>query len=213
MPSDSLRIESRAVEPFLKNGYVVSCAATGHASYIDPGDEASLLLQWIDVNDLELISIINTHGHMDHVCGVKTVKEKWDVPIYLHQEDEFLYNALSEQANWFGLSYPPAPPIDYYLHPTQQLSIGDLTIQVLHTPGHSPGSVSLLIEEEVFCGDLIFAGSIGRTDLPKGSHQVLLESVRDQILPLGDERVLYPGHGPQTTIGQERLMNPFLQGL
>lgn len=206
-------IEVRAVEPFLKNGYVVACPATRHAACIDPGDEAPQLLEAIDALELEVISILNTHAHMDHICGVGAVKERWDVPIYLHPEDEFLYNALSEQANWFGMHYDPAPPVDYYLDPSQQLGVGDLTIRVRHTPGHSPGSVTLLVEEHAFCGDVIFAGSIGRTDLPKASHEQLLQTIRDVILPLGDDCVLHPGHGPESTVGRERLTNPFLQAL
>lgn len=196
----------------MKNGYLLLCGATNHATYLDPGDEAPQMLEFIDQNEIELISILNTHGHMDHICGVRTVKEEWDVPIYIHEEDEFLYKALSQQAEWFGMSYPPPPPIDYYLSPNQQLTLGDLSISVLHTPGHSPGSVSLIVEDHVFCGDLIFAGSVGRTDLPKGSMERLLQSVREKILPLGDDYHLHPGHGPATTVGREKATNPYLQG-
>jgi len=210
MSAAGLLIEVRAVGPFMKNGYVVACPATRHAAYIDPGDEAAELLGFVRDEELELISIINTHAHMDHICGVGTVKDAWDVPIYLHQDDEFLYNALSEQGTWFGMSYDPAPPIDYYLHPNQQLSIGDQRIRIRHTPGHSPGSVTLLLDNDVFCGDVIFAGSIGRTDLPRASHQQLLDTIRRHILSLDDACVLHPGHGPDTTVGHERLTNPFL---
>ena len=208
--SDNLAIESRAVEPFFKNGYLLTCTGTGHTAYIDPGDEAPQLLEYLRERELELVSIVNTHGHMDHICGVKVVKEEWDVPVYIHEEDEFLYNALSRQAEWFGMSYPDAPPIDYYLSSSQQLTLGDLSISIRHTPGHSPGSVSLIVEEHVFCGDLIFAGSVGRTDLPKGSMEVLLKSIQDKILPLGDHYQLHPGHGPSTTVGREKESNPYL---
>lgn len=211
MRSPQPLIECGAVEPFMKNGYVVACEATRHAAYIDPGDEAPRMLALIRERDFELISILNTHGHMDHICGIGTVKQEWDVPIYLHEADEFLYNALSEQASWFGMSYDPAPPIDYYLHTNQQLSIGDLQVRVRHTPGHSPGSVSLVIDDHVFCGDVIFDGSIGRTDLPRASHDQLLETIRREILSLDDATVLHPGHGPETTVGQQRRSNPFLQ--
>lgn len=211
MSEAALMIESRAVEPFQKNGYVVACTSTRHATYVDPGDEAPQLIDFIRKQELELISIINTHGHMDHICGVGRVKDAWDVPIYLHADDEFLYNALSEQASWFGMSYEPAPPIDYYLHPNQQLSIGDHSIRIRHTPGHSPGSVTLLLGNHVFCGDVVFAGSIGRTDLPRASHEQLLETIEKEILTLNDAAILHPGHGPDTTVGQERATNPFLQ--
>ena len=195
----------------MKNGYVVSCRDSSHAVYIDPGDEAPELLRWIDEQELELICVVNTHAHLDHISGIGVVKEVWNVPVYLHQEDEFLYKAFPEQARQFGLEYPPLPPLDYYLHPSQQLGFGDMVLRVLHTPGHSPGSVSLVIDDSVFCGDLIFADSIGRTDLPGGSYSILLESIRRKILPLGDETKLFPGHGPPTTVAQERRTNPFLE--
>lgn len=194
----------------MKNGYVVACSVGSHATYIDPGDEAEELLRWIDQKEVELVSIVNTHAHMDHICGIGRVKEVWDVPIYLHQEDEALYRALPEQASWFGMEYPAPPPIDYYLHPSQQLSVGDLTLRIIHTPGHSPGSVTIQVEDYLFCGDLIFAGSVGRTDLPGGSHEILLKSIHEKILPLEGDRILYPGHGPETTVGKERRTNPFL---
>jgi len=213
MTNSKMIIEKRAVEPFMKNGYVLACPDSRHATYIDPGEEAEQLLSWIDQQELELISIVNTHAHMDHICGNGQVKEVWDVPIYLHQEDEELYKALPVQASWFGMTYPPAPPIDYYLHPSQQLGVGDLTLKIIHTPGHSPGSVTIQVEEHLFCGDLIFAGSVGRTDLPGGSHEVLLKSIREKILSLGDDCILHPGHGPDTTVGQERRTNPFLSSL
>ncbi len=203
-------LEQKAVEPFMKNGYVLGCPSTGQAAYIDPGDEVTQLLEWIDTQGLELVSILNTHGHMDHICGVGSVKERWDVPICLHPDDKFLYDALSEQGEWFGVSYSQAPRLDCYLEAGQEIRVGDLILKVHHTPGHSPGSVCFETAGRIFCGDLIFASSVGRTDLPGGSQSVLLESIRNRILPLGDEMVLHPGHGPATTVGQERLSNPFL---
>lgn len=213
MKDGSPIIEKAAVEPFLKNGYLVVCPHSGHAAYIDPGDEAEQLLERIEEREWELICIVNTHAHMDHICGNGAVKERWDVPIYLHPDDEFLYNRLQEQAHWFGLDYPPAPPVDYYLHPSKPLAVGDLTLRFLHTPGHSPGSVSVRVDDHLFCGDVIFAGSVGRTDLPGGSQEVLLRTIQDKILTLDDGVRLYPGHGPETTVGRERQTNPFLQTL
>lgn len=211
MQSDAILIESKAVEPFFKNGYILACTSTSHAAYIDPGDEAKHLLKFVDENELELISILNTHAHMDHICGIGSVKQVWDVPIYLHQKDEFLYQGLQEQSRVFGFDYAPAPPIDYYLHPSKQLSVGELTVKIHHTPGHSPGSVSLEVEEHLFCGDVIFAGSIGRTDLPGGSYETLMGTIQKKILPMGDAKILHPGHGPETTVGRERATNPFLR--
>lgn len=203
-------LECGLVEPFMKNGYILGCPSNGQAAYIDPGDEVADLLAWVDTQGLEIVSILNTHGHMDHICGVGGVKERWDVPICLHPDDQFLYDSLPEQGEWFGFSYSKAPPVDCSLEAGQKLRVGDLVISVHHTPGHSPGSVCFETAGQVFCGDLIFAGSVGRTDLPGGSQSVLLESIRNRILPLGDGKVLHPGHGPATTVGQERLSNPFL---
>jgi hydroxyacylglutathione hydrolase len=212
MSSSSPWIEQRAVAPMMKNGYVVACRETRRAAYIDPGDEASELLGFVKTEGLSLISILNTHGHMDHICGNRTVKQICDVPIYLHRDDEFLYSALRKQGQWFGLDYEPAPSVDRYLEDEQTLRIGNLELRVHHTPGHSPGSVSLEVDDHIFCGDLIFAGSVGRTDLPGGAPRLLLRMIREKILPLGEDKVLHPGHGPSTTIGRERLTNPFLNG-
>lgn len=212
MRQDDILIDQHAVEPFLKNGYVLACPRTRQAIYIDPGEEAPVLLERIQAHKLQLIAIVNTHAHIDHICGIQAVKERSDVPIYLHEQDEPLYNALPAQGEWFGLSYPPAPPVDAHLVENEDLEVGDLKVSVHHTPGHSPGSVCLEVDRHVFCGDLIFAGSVGRTDLPGGSHEILIESIRKKLLPLGDEKILHPGHGPETTIGRERKTNPFLTG-
>jgi glyoxylase-like metal-dependent hydrolase (beta-lactamase superfamily II) len=205
-------IEKKAVEPFYKNGYVLACPSTRLAVYIDPGDEAIEFAEWIENQKLVLSSILLTHGHMDHVCGVNEIKKRWDVPIVLHQEDEFLYNSLKEQGLWFGLVYSSAPSADQYLEPGTPIELGDLTIQVHHTPGHSPGGVTFEVEEHLFCGDLIFAGGVGRTDLPGGSQDLLLQTIKEKILTFEDEKILHPGHGPETTVGHERRTNPFLTG-
>jgi hydroxyacylglutathione hydrolase len=209
---EQFQLARQAVEPFMKNGYVIACPQTGQAAYIDPGEEAPLLLDWIKKRNLQLRAILNTHGHLDHISGVSRVKQEWGVPVYLHREDEEYYGALSQQAQWFGLEYPPAPGIDHYLEDGQQLHIGNLQLTVHHTPGHSPGGVCLELDGHLFCGDLIFAGSVGRTDLPGGSYETLIRSIQEKILPLGDAMILHPGHGPDSTVGQERQFNPFLTG-
>ena len=210
MTNNLVGVEKKAVAPFFKNGYLVFCKSTRQAFYIDPGEEAPELLRRVRAEQLTLISIINTHAHVDHICGIERVKKEWDIPVYLHPDDQFLYDALPEQAQWFGLEYTAAPPVDQPLHEGQRLKLGDLNVKIHHTPGHSPGGVCLELEEYVFCGDCIFAGSIGRTDLPGGSLTTLMNSIRQVILPLGDNKILCPGHGPETTISQERNTNPFL---
>jgi hydroxyacylglutathione hydrolase len=209
---EELILERQAVEPFMKNGYVLACPQSRQAAYIDPGDEAPLLVDWIKQRNLQLQAVINTHGHLDHISGVSKVKQEWAVPVYLHRGDEEYYHALSQQAQWFGLDYPPAPGIDRYLEDGQELEVGNLRLKVHHTPGHSPGGVCLEVDGHLFCGDLIFAGSVGRTDLPGGSYETLIKSIREKVLPLGDDMILHPGHGPDTTIAKERQFNPFLTG-
>ena len=208
----SFEIESDAVGPFFKNGYILSCPGTRNAIYIDPGDEASRLLARIRERRLNLIAVVLTHAHVDHITGVGQVVEEWGTPIYLHAEDRAIYDALPEWGYWFGLTCDPAPPPTDVLEDGQALTLDCLQILVHHTPGHSPGSVSLQVENHLFCGDTVFQDSIGRTDLPSSSYDVLIDTIQQRILPLGDDIVLYPGHGPVTTVGEERLHNPFLTG-
>ena len=210
MPVIAPIIERQAVPPFMKNGYVLACPAGQEAVCIDPGDEAPGLMEWLDRQALRLVAIVNTHAHLDHISGIAAVKQKWNVPICLHPDDLPLYEHLSQQAAWFGLDYPPAPPVDRLLKDGETLQVGRLTLKVHHTPGHSPGSVCLEVGDDIFCGDLLFAGSVGRTDLPGGSFETLLRSIKEKILPLGDSRILHCGHGPDTTIGKEKRENPFL---
>lgn len=211
MPLPEPLIFDSRVEPFMKNGYLVVSPDSYEAVYIDPGDEAPKLLEWATKHKTRIVAIANTHGHLDHISGIRTVKDKFDVPIYLHPADAELYSQLSQQAAWFGLNYPPAPPVDRFYEDGDLLQIGELAFRVHHTPGHSPGGVCLELGAHVFCGDLIFLDSIGRTDLPGGSYQTLIKSIREKLLPLGDEKILHCGHGPDTTIGRERTENPFLK--
>lgn len=209
MDSSDLIIECRAEGPFMKNGYVVACAGESEAVYIDPGDEAGQVISFIEKNDLQLQAVIATHAHMDHICGIGTVKKRWDVPVYLHREDEFIYSEMEVQSRYFGMNYSPPPPVDFYMEEGQVLSFGGLELKVYHTPGHSPGGVCLEAGDNLFTGDLIFAGSVGRTDLPGGDYDVLMNSIQRIIVPLPESRSLWPGHGPRTTVGQELKGNPF----
>ncbi len=209
---NDLAIDFRAVEPFYKNGYLVRRRDSRQAIYIDPGDEVELMLDLMADHQVELAAILLTHAHMDHISGISRVRQKYDTPIYLHPQDRPLYESLPQQAEFFGFRHAAAPPVDQALTDYQILRLAGIQFQVHFTPGHSPGHVCLEAGNHVFCGDVVFQGSIGRTDLPGGSYEVLMQSIQERLLPLGDDRILYPGHGPQTTIGQERRTNPFLAG-
>ena len=211
-------IETRAVPPFSKNGYVVACEATREAVVIDPGDDVHMLLDVITAQSLSVRSILLTHAHVDHVTGVTRAKQALSAPVYLHRDDQFLYDAAPQQAAFFGLHCDPLPPIDRYYDLSEALSFGEYEVEVHHTPGHCPGGVCLAIgnkgarKEDLFVGDTLFAASIGRTDLPGGDHPTLIRSITQVLFAFGDTARVYSGHGPMTTIGQERRMNPFLRG-
>jgi len=210
-------IESQAVGPFFKNGYVVACEATREAVLIDPGDEVSSLLEYASQNRLAIRHILLTHAHVDHVTGVAAAKRKLNVPVYLHRDDLFLYERAVETGRLFGLTVEPQPPIDVFYAAGQVIRFGEYEVRWYHTPGHCPGGVCLQIGkagqagQELFVGDTLFAGSIGRTDLPGGEYNTLIRSIRTVLFGFGDLARVHPGHGPSTTIGQERRTNPFLR--
>lgn len=209
-------VETKAVGPFFKNGFVVACERTREAMLIDPGDEVASLLEFTRLKGLTIRAILLTHAHVDHVTGVPAAKEALDVSVYLHHDDLFLYERAVEQGTMFGLRVAPLPPIDEFYAPGQILSFGDYEVRVHHTPGHCPGGVCLQVGRkgevgnDLFVGDTLFAGSIGRTDLPGGDHATLIRSIRTVLFAFGDTARVHPGHGPSTTIGEERQTNPFL---
>ena len=209
-------IRTAAVAPFFKNGYVVSCEATREGVLIDPGDEAGELLDAIRRDGTAIKAILLTHAHLDHVTGVAAAKRALGVDVWLHKDDEFLYNGVVEQGMMFGLRVERQPKIDRYFEPGVPFAFGQCVVDVLHTPGHCPGGVCLAIGEagsearDLFVGDTLFAGSIGRTDLPGGDTETLLRSIRDVLFSFPDESAVYSGHGPETSIGEEKRTNPFL---
>jgi hydroxyacylglutathione hydrolase len=211
-------VESQAVGPFFKNGFVVGCEETREAVLIDPGDEVAALLTFAQQQRLAIRHILLTHAHVDHVTGVAAAKKALGVPVYLHRDDLFLYEHAREAGALYGLQVEPQPPIDVFYAPGQIIAFGGYEVRWHHTPGHCPGGVCLQIGpkgvagKELFVGDTLFAGSIGRTDLPGGDYQVLMASIQHVLFPLGDDAIVHPGHGPDTTIGQERRTNPFLVG-
>jgi hydroxyacylglutathione hydrolase len=212
-------LESRAAAPFFKNGFVVGCEETREAVLIDPGDEVDDLLQVIADRRLAVQYILLTHAHMDHLAGVKAAKLATGAPIGVHRDDLFLYNTAVAQGLAFGYVVQQPPPPDFFFESGsgQVLECGRCTVAIHHTPGHSPGGVCLAIgrtageDVELFVGDTLFAGSIGRTDLPKGDYSTLIDSIRRVLFAFSDKVVVHPGHGPSTTIGDERRTNPFLR--
>jgi glyoxylase-like metal-dependent hydrolase (beta-lactamase superfamily II) len=183
---------------------------------IDPGDEIGELLDLIGRHHLTIRGILLTHAHVDHVTGVPAAKRALGVPVFLHQDDLFLYEHAIEHGAMFGLSVEPLPPVDRFYAVGQRLSFGDYDVHVHHTPGHCPGGVCLQVRkpgesgQDLFVGDTLFAGSIGRTDLPGGNHETLIHSIRTVLFAFGDDARVHPGHGPSTTIGHERRTNPFV---
>jgi hydroxyacylglutathione hydrolase len=208
-------LETRAVAPFYKNGFVVGCERTREGIIIDPGDEVDELLASVRDLGVDVRYVLLTHAHLDHVTGVAATKSAFDIPVYLHQDDLFLYDRVLEQAAMFGLKAQAQPPIDVFYDLTP-VYFGDYEVTVHHTPGHCPGGVCLQIGRkgeagmDLFVGDTLFAGSIGRTDLPGGDYATLMRSITQVLFPLGDAAIVHPGHGPDTTIGQERTTNPFV---
>ena len=211
-----MRIFEAAAPPFMKNGFVVACEQSADAIIIDPGDEVDALLRAIAAESLDVTAILLTHAHLDHVTGVARAKAALGAPVWLHRDDLFLYEGAEAQGRMFDLAVEPPPPPDRFYQPGVPVDFGDLTVDVLHTPGHCPGGVCLAIgprgssERELFVGDTLFAGSIGRTDLPGGDYETLIRSIREVLLQFPDETVVHSGHGPDTTIGAERRGNPFL---
>jgi len=180
---------------------------------VDPGEEPSMFLAELDTRGWTLRAIWLTHAHLDHVLGVPVVRRRTGAPVYLHPLDRPLYDALPQQGAWFGMRLDQLPPPDMELVAGGSVRVGDYDFEVRATPGHSPGSVSFVGHGMVFGGDVLFNGSIGRTDLPGGDHATLMATLQQQFLSLPDSTIVHSGHGPDTTIGVERLTNPFLAGV
>jgi glyoxylase-like metal-dependent hydrolase (beta-lactamase superfamily II) len=212
-----MMLETAAVGPFFKNGFVIGCERTREAVLVDPGDEVDELLATARALNLTVVGIPLTHAHVDHVSGVARAKRAFpSAPISLHRDDLFLYDDAVAHGALFGLKVEPPPPVDVFYDTPGPLRFGDYDIFVHHTPGHCPGGVCLQVGRrgerglDLFVGDTLFAGSIGRTDLPGGDYDTLLTSITRVLFSFGDEARVYSGHGPETTIGRERRTNPFL---
>jgi glyoxylase-like metal-dependent hydrolase (beta-lactamase superfamily II) len=208
-------IHVSAVPPFQKNGFIVSCERTRRGVLIDPGDEVPELLEFVRSSQIGIDHILLTHAHLDHVTGVGEAKEALAAPVHLHRDDLPLYEQVEQQGAMFGIRVRRQPDVDRF-YDGSPIIFGDYEVRVHHTPGHCPGGVCLQIEDEstgsmhLFVGDTLFASSIGRTDLPGGDYDTLMQSITRVLFPLGDEAIVHPGHGPDTTIRRERTMNPFV---
>ena len=203
------------VGPLQCNCSVIGDEASHEAIVIDPGDDVEQVLSLVRKHNLQVKQIVITHAHIDHVGGAMKLRTASGAPILLNQNDYALLKMLDVQAAWIGMPTPGKVEIDHSLGQADTVKAGSLAAQVLETPGHTEGSICLYfpLEKKLIAGDTLFAGSIGRTDLPGGSYQKILHSLHDRVLALPDETVVVPGHGPLTTIGEERESNPFLQGM
>ena len=200
------------VGPLQCNCSVIGDEATHEAMVIDPGDDIEEVLQIIRENGLTVKQIVVTHAHIDHVGGAMKLRQATGAPILLNQNDYDLLKMLDVQAAWIGVPPPGPVQIDSSISTGDKVSAGSLTADVIHTPGHTEGSVCLYFpaQQKLIAGDTLFAGSIGRTDLPGGSFKKIMSSLHEKVMALPDETIVIPGHGPATTIGEERATNPFI---
>jgi hydroxyacylglutathione hydrolase len=209
-----MHIEMITVGMFQSNCFVIDCEDTGEAIIIDAGDEGGKILEYVSRRKLEVKEIINTHAHIDHVAALPEVVSSLSAPVSMHRSELVIYRNLEQQAGYFGLSSPQVVEIDRFLEQGDEIKFGKLRGEVFHTPGHSPGGISIVFDEAeppaVFVGDVLFKGSIGRTDLFGSDHTQMINTLRDFILALPDDMVVYPGHGETTTVGYEKRTNPFL---
>lgn len=203
-------IKQLAVGPIQANCFILGCEETLEAVVIDPGDEADRILNALAESSLTLKYIINTHGHMDHVSANKKLNEATGAPIFIHPLDAPMLDQVASSAAAWGMNAENSPAPDRELEDGDEVTFGNITLSVIHTPGHTRGGISLLAGNDIFVGDTLFAGSIGRTDFPGGSFEVIRESIQQKLFKLGDDVTAHTGHGPTTTIGQEKQHNPFV---
>jgi len=198
------------VGPLATNCYIVGAESSREGVIIDPADEAKVILREVKDLALDIKLIILTHGHFDHTGALKEVKETIGAEVAMHKDDAAHLREYSLAGEQFGLSYPVPPAPDRLLQDGDSIDVGDLHFSVLHTPGHTPGGICILVDGVVFSGDTLFNYGVGRCDLPGGSYSRLMDSIHTRLMTLPDDTIVCPGHGPSTTIGAERQGNPFL---
>jgi glyoxylase-like metal-dependent hydrolase (beta-lactamase superfamily II) len=204
-----LIIKQLTVGPIMANCFILGCENTREAAVIDPGDEADRILMAAAEDRLAVKLIVNTHGHFDHVGANRRMKDATGADILIHRLDAPMLGRLADSAAAWGMSAQNSPPPDRTIDDGHTVTFGDITLSVLHTPGHTPGGVSLFTDGSVFVGDTLFAGSIGRTDFPGGDYGTLIASIRNKLFTLPDDVTVYAGHMGTTTIGREKRTNPF----
>jgi hydroxyacylglutathione hydrolase len=201
---------SLIVGPLETNCYLVYCPQTLECAVVDPGADAGNIIRLIAEKELKPRLILNTHGHVDHIGANKDIKERYDIPLFIHSADSPMLESVLQSEMGIFLGAKDSPPPDHFLDDKEKIKIGKSHLKVIHTPGHSPGSVSFLGDGFLLSGDTLFFGGVGRTDLPGGSWQEMVNSIRNKILTMPEEMIVLPGHGPYTTVGQEKRSNPFI---
>lgn len=210
MKIDNMILKTLVVGPLQVNCYILACLKSKEAGIIDPGGEPDRIITTVQSNGFRPVCIINTHVHTDHIIGNARLKKKYEIPLMIHSKDFELIQFQDKSPLAYMLGNEPSPLPDKKIEDKDVIEIGELKLQVIHTPGHTPGGICLLIDSIIFTGDTLFAGGIGRTDFYGGSYEEIVKSIKEKLFILEDEVTIFPGHGPTSTIGYEKINNPFL---